>query len=441
MRKRLVTLIFIGVLSFTTFTPVASAFSSPVTVFAADKEELSMLGEKISFNYVTDKCISVKSLSSDLYVIAFDGSNFYQLSRETSNDDGVITSYSFKNEAVLDLSGYEGSTEDEQLSKAVSNGDILVFSGSDFNSENDVRGIFSQLSNSVQSYLFFDSKGCLIANATPEELKSLVDSSKPVVNTEFSAKVTGYSTSLLNTSDVADGAYIDISYKLADGDVLNNIFATDKDGNTVSSELLNSDSQEGVVNVFLKFPSNGDYTLTLVTGKNSRPTTVITVDGIGSEVTDDMGNETDVTDEVTDEDKVKPEVTFSNTDNPTEYGDVLTITMKSSVDAQMRFGASTNGEYQKSADFDITENGTYKYVAITKAGEKTEGTIEISCFKSSKEMNPDVEVTIANATRKLPQTGVVATGLIIAGVGAGAGAYMIKKGIKRKEDDDNEAEK
>ena len=421
MRKRLAILLFIGVLSF----PVAPVFGSPVTVFAADKEEMSMLGEKISFNYVTDSCISVRSLSSDLYVVAFDGSNYYQLSRETSNDDGVITSYSFKNDSVLDL-------EDEQLSKAVNSGDILVFSESDFNSGDDVRGIFNQLDNLIQCYLFFDSKGSLIVQATPEELKSLVNNATPVVSTDFSTQITGYNTS--------NGVYIDISYKLSEGDVLNNIIATDKDGNTVSSALLDSDSQEGVVSVLLEFPSNGDYALTLVTGKNSRTTTIITVDGIGTGVNKDLGEETDVTDEVVDEEKIKPEVTFSNTNIPTEYGDVLTITMNSSVDAQMRFGASTNGVYQMSADFDITENGTYKYAAVTKSGEKTEGTIEISCFKSSEDISPDIEVTIANATRRLPQTGVVATGLIIAGIGVGTGAYMIKKGIKRKEDDCNEAE-
>lgn len=151
---------------------------------------------------------------------------------------------------------------------------------------------------------------------------------------------------------------------------------------------------------------------------------------IGS--SEDMGTKTDVDDETTNLDKRKPKVTFKGTKTPTQEGGTLRITMKSSVDAQLRFGSSSTSNYVKKNEFEVYANGTYQYEAITKVGNITSGEIVIDCFKPAEEIHPEVKVTIMNAVKKLPQTGVTPVALILGLGGITAGALTIR-GKKRKE--------
>ena len=407
MRKRLVTLLMLGILS---FIPTVSVFSPPSQVYAAEVG----IDKSISFDYISDTCISVRDLKDDLYVVAYDGVDYYKLMQETTNVDGEITCYRFTADNKLNIS-------EKELSDAVVKGDILVFSEEEFNSEKDVRGIFSDLESPIQKYFFFNKDGVLLAEATPQDLEKLVDNEVEESKIDFSVEVTDAD---------ADGAYLRINYKLYEDDVINNIYALDEEGKVVDSTIFDTDEPEGVVDKFLSIKNKGTYTLVLVTGNMNEATTKVEID---SSVFEEASAPKKIV-----KDETKPEVTFSNTKTPTEYGDTLTITMKTSVEAQMRFGAAAEGEYKKSNKFDITENGTYKYEAITRSGVVTEGTLKIDCFKPHEDIKPDIEVTVANTSSRLPKTGVVATGLIISGVGIGAGAYLVKRGLKRKENKDEE---
>lgn len=413
MKNRISILMLLGVLTFGSVAQVGQE-----VVKAATQDEINSLGNIIQFQYVNEGGASIKSLKSDLYVIGSDGENYYRLNKQVSNDDGKITSYNFADEYIISLESYSND-----LATYLASGDSALLSASEFNSGEDVRGIISLTSKPIKEYYFFDNNLNLVGKFEASELGTLIDNaSTEVQNIEFTASVLGYPSS--------NSATVELVYKLPDGSIPTRLNLYYKDELV---DMINIDETNNTVS--FNFAESGTYTLGLeVDGRESAKTNI---ELIQSEVeAPQEGTETEI--EEVEVSTKKPKVTFKGDKKETEEGNPLIITMKTNIACQMRFDSSTYDDYSKSHEFEVTQNGTYEYTVVSEAGVETSGELKITCFVApegveEEPMLPEVEVTEGNTQTRLPQTGKTALGLILAVFGCLFSGVLIKKGVKKNE--------
>lgn len=429
MRKRLLTLMLVGVLG---FVPTVTMFSPPNIVYAADESELKELSKYIKFGNASEDSFFINEIKKDLVVVAYDGESYYQLSANAYKvDDETISPYfEFTDDKRL-------SNKDlNSLSKSIKKGNIQKLEKSVFD-ENifAVKEIPSKISNPINSYLFFTSGGVYLAELSTEEIEELAKSTYEEPTAELTA---------IPTDITVGGVYVELEYKLGlKDDIVNSVSIYNKDGEFLDRQNLDSDKSSDVIEIVFMTEESGDFDFVIESGKGATATSRAHIDL--EKIEKDSQILKDESLGKIEYDETEPIVKFENTNTPTLEGSVLTITMKTQVPTMMTFDNNTPDEYAKSQTFDVYSNGKYRYFAITKSGKKVSGYLDISCFKSESEykLNSKNNSSVNNSedsNKDLPKTGAVATGLIISCLGLFTGIFLLRNSFRKRGINDEDKE-
>lgn len=193
-------------------------------------------------------------------------------------------------------------------------------------------------------------------------------------------------------------------------------------GDNVIASVLTTDDGTGVI--------AGSYPFYITSGNGKYNYKIETLlSGLGRINTDISGEfeltefKSNVTNEpISDEEFEAATVSFSGIPNEAYTNDSVTLKMSTDKKCKMSFNGSSlaNNEYTTSADFIVTRNGTYSYVATNEQGVATNGTFEVTFFKDKVEdaINDPLQSDLVSAKTDstLSQTGLYQTWLIILAV-------------------------
>lgn len=234
------------------------------------------------------------------------------------------------------------------------------------------------------------SYGCKVSADDIEKCSPPDEGDKGIVNVEIKPNGTS-SADIVISWDFSQYNYWGyrespnyISVFDSKGDLLTGEYMSPKTVEDETGDLNYSDWGETGTAEKLTITKNDDYTLKL--GSKGLSTSHVyirnfTVDNIGGE--EPTGNEIKIT-STKSKKSSKPKVSFSKQIKK-KPGEILTLHMYTNKKCKMMFAnESTGKKYKKDAVFEVTNNGEYTYVATDKDGNRTVGTLRVTCFEAYK---------------------------------------------------------
>lgn len=435
MRKRLLTLMLVGVLG---FVPTVTMFSPPNIVYAADESELEKLSKYIYIKHVSDSILDISEIFKDIYIIAFDGKDYYQISSNNMiEDDGFESIYfSFNKSGKL---GIDKSDFGDAINNQEINGLIKDVINSD--SSTYYKYISNETGKSIKDLLFYDNRGNLLLETSIKDLSNYYENK---INKEENV---GISFEYKVEDIYEDSVLFGLKYKMTNkDDIIDSIFVIDSEGNIVDFKQLDPSKDDETWGAQLAVTKDGDYKLKLTTTLGAE--SIMDFKFNKKELKKSIDKRKDEFIGGVKFDSTEPKVTFKGLNKDVVKGEYIEVTMKTQIPTVMSLGGMVvSDDYKKSNVFKITSNGSYEYIATSESGVETIGTLKVDCFKSVEELYPSFgdnyesnKTNSSDSDIKLPETGAVATTLIMSIIGLVLGILLIKNGTIKEVKNENENE-